>query len=138
MGIFSNLFGRKACQTDAVDAEGEGRNSAHEKEMSKHFSLKFHGTRWAYEGRVNQDYATQLGNPEICLAILQALRTQLGFDQICVLAGNPVSIVCNSKPPLAIVTSLNASDTATLVATIFEATRVAPFEYQGAFCLRLA
>lgn len=138
MGFFSRLFGKKGRQADATQDDTGGRNSSYEKQMGKHFGLEFRGNGWSYEGNVNQDFASQLGNPELCLAVLGALRAKLGFDQVCILAGKPVVVVCNSTPPLGIVTLLNASAIADLVVTIIKANGKQVYEYQGAFWLSLA
>ncbi len=137
MGFFSRLFGKKGSQADATQDDAGGRNSSYEKQISKHFGLEFRGNCWSFEGNVNRDFASQSGNPELCLAVLGVLREKLGFDQVCILAGRPVVVVCNSVLPLGIVTSLNASAIADLIVKITKANGKQVYEYQGAFLLRL-
>lgn len=136
MGLFDKLFGKKGNGTESAVSEG-GRNQSYEAQLEKHYSLRHINDGWSYDGKVNQDYATKLGDPELCMAVLKALRPSLRFDQVCIVTGKPVTIVCNSAPPLCIVTKLSAKGIAELIATIIKSNGKQVFEYQGAWLLKL-
>lgn len=138
MGFFSKLFGSQKEEATQSQPDNDGRNRQYEDQLAKHFGLKFAPNGWSFEGVVNKDYVQHLGDTELCLKVLQLLQPKLGFDQICIVSSKPsVLVVCNSKTPFCMLTSLNASGISTLIATIVKANGKQIYEYQGAWLLKM-
>ena len=109
----------------------------YEEQLRKSFSLKYVGNAWSYDGVSNSSFATHLDTGDTCLSVLQELRGKMHFGRVCIIAGNPVLIVCDSKPPLCIVTSLKADGIADLIVSVIKANGRQICEHQGAFLLSL-
>jgi hypothetical protein len=136
MGLFNRLFGKNEISTEASSMKG--RNKNYDAQLEKYFSLRFVGNSWIYDGQVNKDFAAQLSDPKLCLAVINAIRTKLQFDQICIISANPVTIVCNTTPPVCLVTKMSGTGIADLILMITAANGKHVYEYQGAWLLRLS
>ena len=136
MGIFDWLLGKNEVETKTPLAND--RNKEYEKQLDKNFGLRFLGNGWSFNGNVNKDFVAQLSDPALCLAVLGALRKQLHFDQVCIVSGKPVTLVCGSAQPMCLVTGLDATGIADLISTVIKANGRQVYEYQGAWLLRLS
>jgi hypothetical protein len=130
MGFFSKLFG-------GGSSGGSVASGSIQSKIEKGFGLRFAGNGWAYDGRVEEKFAAQMGDPEVAFLVLKALREKLHFDKIVVLAGKPVTVVCNSQSPLCIVSALKADGIAGLIMAITSAGGKQLGEHEGAWLLQL-
>ena len=119
-----------------------GRNAHYEQLLQREFGLKSSSAGWSYDGKLNQDMAAQLVDPDLCLQVLQALRQRLHFSRVCLVAAGTVEspsawLVCDSEPPSCLVASLDATAMAVLVASVIRAHGEKVAEYRGCFLLKL-
>jgi hypothetical protein len=136
-----SLFKRKKDAGVATEKRQEsagGRNPHYEDLLEKEFGLHFRENGWVFEGQSEGNYAAQLSDPELCLALLRKLKPALGFNRICIIAASPILISCDMKPPFLLGTSLEAEGAADLVRAILkERPGDEVKEYQGTWMLAL-
>jgi hypothetical protein len=99
MGFFNKLFGEKKSVKENVQPTEDDRNPSYEKQLKSDFGLDYSKGGWGFEGgKIIDDMADQFKDPGICLDILKKVRQKLPFSQICIVGGNMVILVCNTKP----------------------------------------
>lgn len=94
----------KAIQPPHTPAQGSNYSDP---ALRTSFGLTYSKGSWHYEG-ANSQAATDLRSPEECAQVLRSVKAKLGFTEMCILHGRPISIVLNTTPPLRMVTGLNA------------------------------
>jgi hypothetical protein len=121
--------------------ESDEKNEACEQTLKNDFGLSRQGDNWAYCGRGALDVASaqKLYDAKMCMGMINYIRTESKeeFDSICIVPGKPTLIICNTKPPLGLATTLQPEEAAKMVASILEATKSKIIEYQNTFMLRL-
>jgi hypothetical protein len=73
--------------------------------------------QWGYSGKGSDIYAHELNQPEACLTTLRELKSSNAkdFDKICIISGTNPYIVLNTKPPYALVISLDGEEIIDLI-----------------------
>lgn len=124
MGLFSRFFGKneQVSQSPTGSSSHRGSPAAGQpaKESTAQKSLipdpaSFGLSRsdpqgqWLIEGRFLSEFANDFHDPPVAAGLVRELQSRLGFDRVCLLAGPPIHIVTNSKPPIAMRTALTGT-----------------------------
>jgi hypothetical protein len=99
MGLLSKLFGGKKGAGEGVPSGEDDRNPNYEQQLKKDFGLDYGKGGWAFEGgKIIGHMVDHFSKPDICLDVLKSVRAKEPFNQVCIVGGKMVVLVCNTKP----------------------------------------
>jgi hypothetical protein len=137
MGFFKRLFGASASSTERPSPARaiQSKVSNIQPKFEQEFGLRYVGNGWSYQGK-GETFA-ELKDPKVVFLVLDKLRERDGFDQIVLVAGDPIAIACNSQPPMCIGTALKGDGIKDLTGALVKAGAEVIGEYKGAFLFHL-
>ena len=90
-----------------------------EKQLRNEFALTLGKGSFDFDGSLMGDPNSGLRDSDVCASIIKDLRAKLGFSKICLVAAPPsMLILCNSKPPVGLQTSLDPAGASKLMASL--------------------
>lgn len=140
MGIFSKLFSGNPQKLDHTkEATPTEDSTAHEKYLEQSFGLKLGQVGWAFEGgSVIDDMVQVLSKPDLCIDVLKQLQTKRAFSKVCIVTGDKVALVCDTRPaPFCLVSGLSVDGIAEIVSWSIKTSGEKTNNYKGTWLITI-